>query len=118
MGGAVASEVMGAVGAIGSAAEVAERAVAAESEQMTNAIEDFVGAARNFLGDNFTVIKPEEGSDLILRSEDGLRQIRFDVSDPHGLDPHVNIETFTPRDAYPGDTRMIQTENTHVFPKQ
>ena len=44
--------------------------------------------------------------------------MRFDLSNPHGLDPHINIETFKPRNLYPGDQRMIQIENIHVFPRK
>jgi hypothetical protein len=64
-----------------------------------------------------TMSKPPGGSDLILRSADGTRQIRFDLTNPHGLQPHVNVETFVPRNLFPGDRKMIQTVNEHVFPK-
>lgn len=40
------------------------------------------------------------------------------LADPHGLEPHVNVETFTPRNSYPGDKRMNETSNDHVFPKR
>jgi hypothetical protein len=33
------------------------------------------------------------------------------------LQPHVNVETFAPRNLFPGDRKMIQTVNEHVFPK-
>lgn len=60
---------------------------------------------------------PPGQSDFILRSADGTKQIRLDVTNPHGLSPHVNVETFVPRNAFPGDPRMIRTDNLHVFPK-
>lgn len=56
-------------------------------------------------------------SDLVLRSADGTRQIRFDLTDPHGLDPHVNVETWQPRNLYPGDRTFTPVDNIHVFPK-
>ncbi len=57
------------------------------------------------------------GSDLIIRNGDGTRQLRFDLNNSHGDAPHINVETFTPRNAYPGDTRMIQQDNIHIYPK-
>jgi hypothetical protein len=69
-----------------------------------------------WIGPNSTMSKPPGGSDLILRSADGTRQIRFDLTNPHGLQPHVNVETFVPRNLFPGDRKMIQTVNEHVFP--
>jgi RHS repeat-associated protein len=70
-----------------------------------------------WLGQNSSMSKPPGGSDLVLRSADGTKQIRFDLTNPHGLDPHVNVETFEPRDLFPGDRKMTQTGNDHVFPK-
>lgn len=70
----------------------------------------------DWIGLKSTLSKPPGGSDLILRSADGTRQIRFDLTNPHGLKPHVNVETFTPRNLFPGDRKMIQTANPHVFP--
>ena len=70
-----------------------------------------------WVGPKSTMSKPPGGSDLILRSSDGTKQIRFDLTNPHGLQPHVNVETFVPRNLFPGDRKMIQTVNEHVFPK-
>jgi len=70
-----------------------------------------------WLGADSTLSKPPGGSDLVLRSADGTKQIRFDLANPHGLGPHVNVETFEPRNLFPGDRKMIQTGNDHVFPK-
>ncbi len=91
----------------------------AEAEEVTslNKNDKLINDIKEYMGPGMKVIKPEKGSDLILRSADGTKQIRFDITDSHGLEPHVNIETYIPRNAYPGDTRMIQTENLHVFPK-
>ena len=70
-----------------------------------------------WVGPKSTMSKPPGGSDLILRSSDGTKQICFDLTNPHGLQPHVNVETFVPRNFFPGDRKMIQTVNGHVFPK-
>jgi hypothetical protein len=70
----------------------------------------------DWLGPNATKVESDT-SDLVLRSADGTKQIRFDLTNPHGLDPHVNIETFQPRNLYPGDGRFIQQTNEHVFPQ-
>ena len=75
----------------------------------------FIAQVKGFLGADFQVIKPQEGPDLILRSKDGTRQIRFDISNPHGLEPHVNFETFKARQLFPGDKRMMREENIHIF---
>lgn len=80
-------------------------------------VESIVDKAKAFLGDDFLISKPQSGSDLIFRSKDGTKQIRFDVSDPHGLDPHVNIETFKPKNRFPGDRKNFRIENKHAFPK-
>jgi RHS repeat-associated protein len=69
-----------------------------------------------WLGPGFE--KVENGSDLMVRSLDKTRQIRFDLTNPHGLDPHVNIETWALRNLYPGDKRMIRLTNSHVYPKR
>jgi RHS repeat-associated protein len=82
-----------------------------------NLADDFLNGASDALGEGATIQRgPPGGSDFILRSADGTRQIRLDVTNPHGLNPHVNVETFAPRNAFPGDPRMIRTGNTHVYP--
>ncbi len=82
-------------------------------------LDDIVSLLHKFLGDKFLASKPRQpGSDLILQSVDKAKQVRFDITNPHGLPPHVNIETFELRNRYPGDTRMNQGLNIHVFPKQ
>lgn len=79
--------------------------------------DEFLNRAGNALGEGSTIrTGPSGGSDFILRSADGTTQIRLDITNPHGLDPHVNVETFVPRNAFPGDPRMIQTGNVHVYP--
>jgi hypothetical protein len=70
-----------------------------------------------WVGPKSTMSKPPGGSELILRSADGTKQIRFNLTNPHGLQPHVNVERFVPRNLFPGDRKMIQTVNEHVFPK-
>lgn len=72
----------------------------------------------SYLGPGFTKIESPTGNS-IFRSADGTRQIRFDLNDFHGdpNGPHINLETWTPRNLYPGDTRMQQIENLHLYPK-
>ena len=80
-------------------------------------VDDAAKSISDFLGEGATAVKPAPGgSDLILRSADGTRQIRFDLSNPHGLEPHINIEMFQPRNLFPGDRKMIQIMNEHAFP--
>ncbi|MDP3092209.1 MAG: SpvB/TcaC N-terminal domain-containing protein [Nitrospira sp.] len=82
-------------------------------------IDDFVGLLHRFLGNEFRATKPPQpGSDLILESLDKSRQVRFDITNPHGLSPHVNIQTFEPRNLYPGDRRMVEGLNLHVEPRK
>ena len=99
------------------AAAVADDAVAAVADDAASNLDDAANAISDYLGPNATAEIPESGSDLILRSADGTKQIRFDLTNPHGLDPHINVETFRPRNLFPGDKRMIQTSNEHIFPK-
>ena len=75
-----------------------------------------VGSIEEWLGSGATRVESET-SDLILRSADGTKQIRFDLTNPHGLDPHINIETWQPRNLFPGDNRFIPVDNIHIFPK-
>ena len=72
-----------------------------------NTIEEWLG------GSGIRTI--EGGSDLILQNADGTRQVRFDIENAGDDAPHINLETFTPRNAYPGDTRMIRDQNEHVY---
>jgi hypothetical protein len=74
------------------------------------------GAIEEWLGPGITRVQSPT-SDLVLRSADGTRQVRFDVSAAHGLDPHINVETWQPRNLYPGDKKFVQTANEHVFLK-
>lgn len=71
------------------------------------------------LGEGMKVTKPsvQGKSDLILTSADGTKKIKFDINNSHELEPHVNVEVPTPRNAYPGDKLMISTENYHIFPE-
>ena len=110
----VASDVA-QIGAV--VAQPATRALTfSEPAAGVNQIENTVSAIETWLGEGATARRPPVGgSDLILRSADGTRQIRFDISNPHGLQPHINVETFRALNRYPGDTRMIQTGNQHIF---
>jgi hypothetical protein len=91
----------------------AERAGASSSR-----IGGLAGDIESHLGPGFTKIESPTGNS-IFRSADGTKQIRFDLKDFHGdpNGPHINLETWTPRNLYPGDTRMQQIENLHIYPK-
>jgi RHS repeat-associated protein len=71
-----------------------------------------------FLGPNYTKFSNSAG-DLRYRSADGTKQIRFDLKDFHGdpKGPHINLETFEPRNLYPGDRAMVPVSNEHIYPK-
>ena len=79
--------------------------------------DDTIKLIQDYLGKDMVVIKPGPGkSDLILRSADKTKQIRFDIANSHGMEPHVNVELWEPRNSYPGDKGMNNIENLHVFP--
>jgi hypothetical protein len=90
--------------------------VAGEAEGMSRSVTEATRSIEEWLGPGSKTIESET-SDLILQSADGTRQIRFDITDPHGLEPHINIQTFTPRKLFPGDERMIEIGNIHIFPR-
>lgn len=72
-----------------------------------------------YMGTSMKITKPgvKGKSDLILTSADETKKIRFDIKNSHGLEPHVNIETYEPRNSFIGDKAMVKSENLHVFPK-
>lgn len=85
--------------------------------------DDLLLQARKHLGNGKLIIeKPANGSDLIIRTADKTKSIRFDLSNPHGLDPHVNVEAWKPRNLFPGDRTMLPDPsvvpkgNLHLFP--
>jgi hypothetical protein len=99
---------LGAEEVLAEAAEGAVEATGASAEQLNGLADkvlDWLGEGSE-IGDSST-------SDLRMISEDGTRQIRFDITDPHGLDPHINLETFEP--SYPGSGRMQRIDNEHIF---
>ena len=68
--------------------------------------------AEQWLGKNYKTITNKSG-DKIFISDDGLRKIRFDISNPHGDSPHIHLEIFRNgkwRDAILGTHR--------IYPKQ
>jgi hypothetical protein len=81
-------------------------------------ISGLAGDIESHLGPGFTKIESPTGNP-IFRSADGTKQIRFDLkdfhSDPKG--PHINLETWVPRNKYPGDVKMRQTGNIHIYPE-
>jgi hypothetical protein len=86
----------------------ADEAVA--EERVTNAAD----AIEKWLGEGYTKFESPT-SDLALKSADGTRTVRFDLTNPHGLAPHVNIQTWQPRNLYPGDRAWDEISNIHVF---
>ena len=59
------------------------------------------------------------GSDLMIQSADKTRTIRFDLKNSHGDAPHINIQTWRPRNLFPGDKKMIEVPpNHHIYPKE
>lgn len=68
----------------------------------------------DFLGPGYTK-ESSPSSDLMLRSADGLRQVRFDLVNSHGMKPHINIEVFSP--IHSGSLRMKRDINVHAYPK-
>ncbi|MEZ5345229.1 MAG: RHS repeat-associated core domain-containing protein [Pyrinomonadaceae bacterium] len=58
----------------------------------------------------------KSGSDLKLVSENNERAIRFDLVKSHGDKPHVNVELWKKRNRCPGDKRMTNVRNDHVYP--
>ena len=114
-GGCAAGMVLGLAGwAVGPAiAPGAFAGAGAASSGVSRA----AAAIQDWLGPGATKVESAT-SDLVLRSADGTRQIRFDITNPHGLDPHVNLETWQPRDLFPGDGRFIPVDNIHIFPKR
>jgi RHS repeat-associated protein len=103
-------------GGVGEAAVAEEAGAVVEETEEAARISRAADAVEDWLGPNATTVDSPT-SDLVLRSEDGTRQIRFDLTDPHGLDPHVNVETWQPRNLYPDDPRFLPVDNIHVFPK-
>ena len=68
-------------------------------------------SARQWLGEGAKTITNKSG-DLILMSKDGLRKMRFDIKNPHGYAPHIQLEVLKSGewiDAIPG--------KHHIYPK-
>jgi hypothetical protein len=81
------------------------------AESKINAAAD---AIEGWLGEGYQKFESET-SDLALRSENWTRRVRFDLTNPHGLAPHVNVETWALRNLYPGDRRWVLLSNQHIF---
>ena len=77
---------------------------------------DAKSAIMEWLGNGAKPIE-ETGSDLMLRSADRTRTVRFDLVNSHGDAAHINVQTWKPRNLYPGDSRMIELSNKHVYPR-
>jgi hypothetical protein len=84
----------------------------------TTQIDRTIKMFEDYLGKNMVVEKLGPGKyDLMLRSADGTKQIRFDIEYSHDDKPHVNVETWAVRNLYPNDKRMINIENLHIYPQ-
>ena len=70
-----------------------------EGAQRIANIERTMQKLEEYMGEGMIATKPgiKGKSDLILTSTDRTKKIRFDIENSHGLDPHVNVETFQPR---------------------
>ncbi len=81
-------------------------------------VDKSLNAIDDYLGPNYTKDYSPNGS-VRLRSEDGTKQIRFDIDDFHGdaKGPHINIEEFVPKNRFPDDTKMKRITNEHVYVK-
>ncbi|MGA7674884.1 MAG: RHS repeat-associated core domain-containing protein, partial [Rhizomicrobium sp.] len=77
--------------------------------------EGVADSVMDFLGPGATRVE-RTGSDLMLRSADGTRSIRFDLINSHGDAPHINLEMWENANRFPGDTRMTQIMNEHIYP--
>jgi hypothetical protein len=71
----------------------------------------------DWLGPRSVLEKPPGGSDILMHSADRLLQIRFDLTNPHGDLPHINLEVFAPRNKYPGDRKFEYLINEHIYPR-
>jgi RHS repeat-associated protein len=104
----------GETGPLEEDAAAAEEVAGVAEQQVTDNVSKATAAIEEWLGPGYKSFSSPT-SDLALKSQDGTRMIRFDLTNPHGLDPHVNIETWQPRNLYPGDTRMLRIDNLHLF---
>jgi len=78
-------------------------------------VEGVADSVMDFLGPGATRVE-RTGSDLMLRSSDGTRSIRLDLINSHGDAPHINLEMWQNANRFPGDTRMTQVMNEHIYP--
>jgi RHS repeat-associated protein len=93
---------------------ILEEGIPALEQGVTDKVTEAADAIEEWLGPGYRPFSSPT-SDLALRSQDGTRMIRFDLTNPHGLAPHVNIQTWQPRNLFPGDTRMLPIDTLHVF---
>jgi hypothetical protein len=85
--------------------------VAAANPEKTAQLSQGAAKVIDWLQPNWTPVK--SGSDLMLRSADGTRTIRFDLINSHGDKPHINVQTWE---------KLIRgwvetTPNSHIYPK-
>lgn len=108
--------IMVAAGGVGGAAEAGDAVlVEEEAGEAASSVSNAKQAIMDWLGEGSTAVEDSD-ADLMLQSADKTRSIRFDLENSHGLDPHINVETWQPRNLYPGDRGMIRLTNEHIFP--
>jgi RHS repeat-associated protein len=116
--GAGIAKVTGGILARRAASRAAREAAEEIAEEVVESnLDDGVRIIKEYMGDGAKANKSPGGSDLIIRSADRTKQIRFDLTNPHGMKPHINFEVWRPRGLYPGDRKMIEVLNLHIFPK-
>jgi hypothetical protein len=83
-----------------------------QGNRLINAIRKVLVSTQVFDHFSFELRKAEKtGSDLALRSADGLKVLRFDLVNSHGLQPHINVEENVAK----GLGRFTNVNNFHIF---
>ena len=81
-------------------------------EKSSEGVREAYKSATKWLGKEAKVIVNKH-EDIIIMSKDGLKKMRFDIKNPHGYDPHVQLEILKNGewvDAIPG--------KHHIYPKK
>ena len=72
-------------------------------------IQEALTLSSKFLGKGKVRVITNKAGDKIFLSADGLRKIRFDMKNPHGLRPHAHVEVYKNGGWYPADDLV------HIF---
>ena len=91
-------------GAVGGGSSVSVVPSAENSSQGARIVTEWLGPGAT---------RTQSGSDLMLRSADGTRTIRFDLINSHGDLPHINVQTWEQTIRGWIET----TPNTHIYPR-